>query len=233
MDAERKERKRITDRESQRAARKRQREKLSHLENLVNDLTQGASSEDRTAFLTEKILKQEQEIASLKSLLASISKASSQASASIETKSEANIVADRSLRIASYDGDDRSPSLKSSKSDEAQSVPISDQTSDFFGRDLGCDSSDQNYYAILNAVLRDVEHSPPQFFHLKDSPEAEEDADGVIIHCILYGWPAVQQRYSLDIGWHLLRALDSSVFYRAGRIERAASLKILRAMILV
>ena len=54
----------------------------------------------------------------------------------------------------------------------------------------------------------------------------------IAVRAIIEGWPAVEERYELDLAWQVLREVDQVVFPEAGVVERIAALRMMRLRLL-
>jgi hypothetical protein len=85
---------------------------------------------------------------------------------------------------------------------------------------------DENVHivAVVNNVLSRAET-------FTFSSALEQDAD-IAIRAVAHGWPATEQRHTLDPVWQILRQIDEGVFFRCGSVERLAILRVLRLKLL-
>lgn len=56
--------------------------------------------------------------------------------------------------------------------------------------------------------------------------------EDIIVRAVIEGWPAVEERYPLDLGWQVLQELDQVIFPDVGIVERMAALRLLRMKLL-
>jgi hypothetical protein len=56
--------------------------------------------------------------------------------------------------------------------------------------------------------------------------------EDIIVRAVIEGWPAVEERYPLDLGWQVLQEIDQVVFPDVGVVERMAALRLLRMKLL-
>lgn len=56
--------------------------------------------------------------------------------------------------------------------------------------------------------------------------------EDIIVRAVIEGWPAVEERYPLDLGWQVLQEIDQVIFPDVGVVERMAALRLLRMKLL-
>lgn len=56
--------------------------------------------------------------------------------------------------------------------------------------------------------------------------------EDIIVRAVVEGWPAVEERYPLDLGWQVLQEIDQVIFGDCGLVERMAALRLLRMKLL-
>jgi hypothetical protein len=56
--------------------------------------------------------------------------------------------------------------------------------------------------------------------------------EDIIIRAVIEGWPAVEERYPLDLGWQVLQEIDQVIFPDCGIVERMAALRLCRMKLL-
>jgi hypothetical protein len=56
----------------------------------------------------------------------------------------------------------------------------------------------------------------------------DAESEDIPIRAILNGWPVVEELYSLDSGWKMLRECDQTLFAHCGALERLAILRMMR-----
>ena len=56
--------------------------------------------------------------------------------------------------------------------------------------------------------------------------------EDIIVRAVVEGWPAVEERYPLDLGWQVLQEIDQVIFGDCGVVERMAALRLLRMKLL-
>lgn len=56
--------------------------------------------------------------------------------------------------------------------------------------------------------------------------------EDIVVRAVVEGWPAVEERYPLDLGWQVLQEIDQVIFGDCGVVERMAALRLLRMKLL-
>ena len=56
--------------------------------------------------------------------------------------------------------------------------------------------------------------------------------EDIIVRSVIEGWPAVEERYHLDLGWQVLQEIDQVIFPDVGIVERMAAMRLLRMKLL-
>lgn len=56
--------------------------------------------------------------------------------------------------------------------------------------------------------------------------------EDIVVRAVVEGWPAVEERYPLDLGWQVLQEIDQVIFGECGVVERMAALRLLRMKLL-
>jgi hypothetical protein len=93
---------------------------------------------------------------------------------------------------------------------------------------FSCGDSLQNFLDLLSIKLASF-HNDLNFFPMT-SPETDDD---IMIRAIFHGWHNTAQRHVLDPAWEFLQAVDQGIFCRSGPVERVATLRLMRLMLLV
>lgn len=262
----RRERKRATDRESQRLSRARVKAYIAHLERSVEELTKTSSS-DTSVAVTKQLKEQFEEIQHLKGIISSISKLSLGVDcariARDPTRSNHSMSDDEDddasgpFQPTGNDGADPfkpfddlraqpgnmdhplSQHPRSPKTQGANWVadPIHDSsttevdnglTSNMYLRPLSFHEENRNYFEVLSNILSVIERSDNRGHF-----SGQEVDDDITIRAVLHGWAAARKTYEFDIAWQFLEAVDRSVFHRSGPVERIATLRTMRSMLMV
>ena len=247
-DSGRRERKRAVDRVSQRTSRARTKSYIALLENTVEGLKRGSPSETISA-LVKQLKKQHEEIERLKGLLNGIGRLVNDATAKESSSLLPNAyeeVTSLSEKIPDTAHNVNQP-LESDADVILCSDPRSDNTSirhcqyppvpqgDLSTKDNGeellntlkCGEGNRNYFEVLSNALtiaQSISRSIPLSL-----PEDDED---LVIRAVLESWTATKQRHTLDAIWKLLEAVDKGLYWRSGKVERVAILRMMRALLL-
>jgi hypothetical protein len=250
LDPARLERKRATDRESQRVIRARTKSYIEHLESTIQQLEQSAT-DHRTRSLVQTVAEQHAEIERLRGVIRTVNRMLGDVARPgmeivlnaahdshilfTDVAESPPVAADMSepagtgssqiltstLLDRSYEyGSETAPSIVSQPSHDPFWAPLTNY--------LACGNGTGNYLGTLSMEFASIQ-SDISFCPLTS---AEEDED-VAIRSVTHGWHATEQRHALDPGWKLLQALDEGLFYRSGSVERMAILRVMRLTLLV
>lgn len=250
INPERLERKRATDRETQRAIRAKTKSYIEHLEATVQRYEQ-SSGDELTQSLASKVSEQHSEIVRLQGVVKNARKMLEAAmSGELESEDQAQILDSESMPPVTEPGAS-SKSLPSAQNvafstSQSASHPImpaiahaADSASmddvretmmtarNSFENPLACGEEHANYFGLLNSKLSAI-HTDSSFCP-STSPEEDED---IAIRAVFQGWQDVTQRHQLDSAWKVLQATDQGLFYRSGQVERVAVLRVMRSMLL-
>lgn len=216
-------RKRQLDRESQRVAREKTRNKITHLEALVKSFQD--NEDDRIKKLLKKIDEQQAEIQNLRDVLRGINRliGSSHVAASVEPETprdeelhEPHIAEEVSEIVELTVVQDKTACLPMDESivleDLISPVPSPGQHSQSIAQLAASIAGDYQlegrlwYLAggILSYILQaqDV-----------DLPVTTCNDEDIAIRAVFEGWPAVEERYHLDSGWQWLKELDERIYH--------------------
>lgn len=94
-----------------------------------------------------------------------------------------------------------------------------------FDASLQCKYSSRNYYGALNTAIDFVQT------HTRSAASTSLDQsvdDDIAIRAVLHGWGQVEDKYDLDLGWQMLKALDQGLYTRSEPVVRLAHLRIVR-----
>ena len=229
------ERKRATDRDSQRAVRAKTKSYIEHLESTIRQLEQCLKTND-TGSLAAKITEQHAEIQRLR---ATIRNATRMLDGSV-----AQLMNGTEDAKGPNGTDPGNPVVLTTPAPELlpapqppppqilpPTVPLT-QSPDIAYESSAiipppCGEGTSNYFGILSTKLASIQNDIA--FVPMTSPEEDEDLS---IRAVLHGWHAAEQRHVLDPVWKLLQATDQGLFYRSGPVERIAVLRLMRPLLL-
>ena len=248
------ERKRATDRETQRAIRAKNKSYIDHLERTIRTYERSAK-DDLTRNLATKVSEQHSEIERLQSIMKNAQKTleaaldvAATADVTSQTKGSTPSTSTSQSAVSSVQHENVASSVHQSKVPEPMAEAeikieqaavfthtgteeTKDQPTHVFecspDNPLACGDGIENYLSRLSINLSRVENDC-SFCPLTS---AEEDED-VAIRAVFEGWHAVELRHCLDPVWKFLQATDQGLFCRSGPVERVAVLRIMRAMLL-
>jgi hypothetical protein len=236
------EKKRATDRESQRVVRERTKKYIAHLENMVEVLQQNQQDE-RLQLLTARCNRLLDENEQLRSAILSIKRAVQ----GVEQLDSVNKNFTVTQNAASGSEKNSLPAYSSPSFSDGQCQspphPIPTPTSMPFA----CPSSsvpsppidpsngilsfpsaeieDPHVFVVISSLLRQAETCIILSIDLK----RDED---IVIRAIAHGWIHVEQHCQLDPAWQILRRIDQDVMYPFGSVERLAILRTVRLKLL-
>lgn len=221
------ERKRETDRKSQRAVRARTKSYIAQLEKQTEALLE-ISKNSGQAELVQRVREQSDENRRLKDALKNIESLvqdclgpGGRDGSGVDTASAASEVQGRTPANSSCSNPSATPA-------GASGVATRPEIKNSPPSSLICGDGDRDYFSVLNQALVLMEaagsHQP--------CPDADDDED-LLIRAILHGWDAAQSEHTFDTGWQFLQIVDEGLFYRNGPVERVAILRVMRSMSLV
>ncbi|PVH97388.1 hypothetical protein DM02DRAFT_685126 [Periconia macrospinosa] len=227
------ERKRATDRESQRANRARTKAYITHLEKTTKALEEAANGGGVT--LSNQLKAQYHEIEHLKSVINSIAKLAN----GVNEHYPVSFGTESNNHVPEELGHRTQPQIIQLESSPTAGLELGCRHSpDLFdpspypGHDptlnVNCGDQNRNYSKALNHALLMVERCDRRYRFT--SLEVDNDTN---IRAVLHGWDAARSKNPFDIGWQLLQTLDEGLFFRSGSVERIAILRIIRSMLLV
>jgi len=256
----RRERKRAIDRESQRLSRARTRAYIAQLEQTIEELNSSKASPnasvESSSVSISQLKKQCEENRKLKAMIGRIHRMTQEVvdtplDASLEERpsdgSPCHNHAVESNRTTSECSD--SPA---GDDDARYEIPLAENTVtspfDFREQDgtpMFNDSLRNNAWQVALAsitqntgLLRNhFEEVTNQLTELELSDPSlpytgvEED-DDIVIRACLHGWDEARRRHTLDHVWQGIEAIDQSMFYRARVVERVASVRLIRALLM-
>jgi hypothetical protein len=244
------ERKRATDRETQRAIRAKTKSYIEHLESTVQRY-ESAAGDDLTRTLATQVSEQHAEILRLRAVVRNAHKTLESAITGkppIEVADDMNATNPASIEagnsttnIASVDNHQPETTVitsninptdfifqrNSSMGDAPASFPTPLRP-DIAGNLLECGEGNDNYLGLLNTKLTELQ-SDCSFCPLTSAAEDED----VAIRAVFQSWAVAEERHSLDSVWKVLQAIDQGLFYRSGQVERVAVLKLMRSLLLL
>ncbi|KAF5589845.1 2-hydroxyphytanoyl lyase [Fusarium subglutinans] len=218
----RRERKRASDRMSQQASRAKTKAYIAHLERSVARLTEAQNNSGLN--VSEQLRQQFDEIAGLKQTLSQIAKLA------------ANSISQQN----SGDNLDDSPSRPPASSNDKDSRHFPDTYNPachphqesldrlYPALDLNCGDKQRDYFQAFSQALDTIESEARG--HVFSGPEIDDDIN---IRAVLDGWDAARARNPFDIGWLMLQTLDEGFLWRSGAVERMATLRVIRSMLMV
>jgi len=215
MTAARRERKRLTDREAQKASRARTKQYIAYLEKTVADQAR-FSNQEHISRLSIQLDQQQKEIERLRAALKSVGRFASDA-----CNTPLGDTADIHHRPSfPWPGLSHDAAHHDHSFDPGRVAPP--------GNSLVCGHGSRNYLQVMSDFLGMAEKSDRRIPFTK----SEED-DDLAVRAVLHGWEAAKQSHSLDIAWQVLEMVDRGLFYRSGSVERVATLRLMRAMLMV
>jgi hypothetical protein len=247
INPERLERKRATDRETQRAIRAKTKSYIEHLEATVQRYEQ-QSGDELTQSLASQVSSQHAEIVRLQAVVRNARKMLEAAmSGELETEDQAKLLESVSMPPPTEPASTKAlpptqtssfasgqpitqsimpgPHIPDSSMGDMRGTMMTARSS--FENPLACGEENTNYFGLLNAKLSAI-HTDSSFCPLT-SPEEDED---IAVRAVFKGWQDVTQRHQLDPAWQVLQATDQGLFYRSGQVERVAVLRNMRSMLL-
>lgn len=231
--------KRATDRQSQRVVRERTKKYIAHLENMV-EVLQNNQQDERLQLVTaqcNKLLDENEQlrsaILSIKRAVQAVEQVDSTNNNSSETQSSAARSEKNNLTYTSpslSDGQGQSPtqqittpaslpfafpcnSVLSPPIEPSDRVPLSSEI------------DDQHVFVVISNLLRQAERC------IILTIDLTQDAD-IVIRAIVYGWEHVEQHCQLDAAWQILRRIDEEVMFCCKAVERLAILRTVRLKLL-
>lgn len=94
-----------------------------------------------------------------------------------------------------------------------------------FDKALQCKYGNRNYYGALNTAIEFVQNQSRSGLCTNVSQSLDDD---IAIRAVLHGWQAVEDKYDLDLGWQMIRALDQGLYSRSEPVLRLAHLRVVR-----
>lgn len=94
-----------------------------------------------------------------------------------------------------------------------------------FDASLQCRYSSRNYYGALNTAIDFVQTNTRSVPSTSLTQSVDDD---IAIRAVLHGWGAVEDKYDLDLGWQMLKALDQGLYSKSEPVVRLAHLRIVR-----
>lgn len=233
------ERKRASDRESQRATRARTKAYIEHLERITNILAETGSGNG--ASVSERLREQYEEIESLKNIIGSIARLANSVQGlsppspssnlnTLESRDQTHPTPPKTPHKGAIQ--DAAAELNTDHQEDVSNPafhPKQESFQELYPEvDVTCSDQDRDYFEALNQALVMIEDYGKR--HRFSSPDVDDD---ITIRAVLHGWPAAEAKNPFDIGWQLLRNLDCGLFFRSGPVERIATLRLIRSMLMV
>ena len=106
-----------------------------------------------------------------------------------------------------------------------ESLPRRSSSLTPFDAPLQCRFSSRNYYGALNTAFDFVQAHNRSVASPSMTQAVDDD---IAIRAVLHGWGAVEDKYDLDLGWQMLKALDQGLYTRSEPVVRLAHLRIVR-----
>jgi hypothetical protein len=233
--------KRATDRQSQRAVRERTKKYIAHLENMV-EVLQKNQRDERLQLVTIQCNNLLDENEQLRSAILSIKRAVQAVeqldSANLNCSEAQNTLAGTEKNhVPTY----TSPSLSDGQS-QSPTQPI--QTPASMPYAFPCNSvpspplepsdtmsfpssdiEDPHVFIVISNLLRQAETC------IILSIDLTRDAD-IVIRAMIHGWAHVEQHCQLDPAWQILRRIDQEVMFCCKPVERLAILRTVRLKLL-
>lgn len=94
-----------------------------------------------------------------------------------------------------------------------------------FDNSLLCRYGSRNYYGALNTSIEFVQRQARSVTCTDLTQSVDDD---IAIRAVLHGWGAVEDKYDLDLGWQMLKALDQGLYTRSEPIIRLAHIRLVR-----
>ena len=238
------EKKRATDRQSQRVVRERTKKYIAHLENMV-EVLQKNQQDERLQLVTVQCNRLLDENEQLRSAILSIKRAVqgveqldsansnfSKTQNALAGSEKNNLPAYTSPSLSDSQGQSPSqpiptpasmplafssssvPSPPSKPSDRVFSIPSSE-----------IEDEESHVFVVISNLLRQAETCT---IH---SMDLNKDAD-IVIRAIAHGWAHVEEHYQLDPAWQILRRIDQEVMFCCGSMERLGILRAVRLKLL-
>jgi hypothetical protein len=231
------EKKRATDRQSQRVVRERTKKYIAHLENMV-EVLQKNQQDERLQLLTDQCNRLLEENEQLRSAILIIKRAVQGVEQldSVKnnfTETQNSLSALEKTILPAYtspsfsDGQSQSPIQPCPKtaSIPLNLPPIEPSDRIFPSPPSDPDIEDPHVFVVISNLLRQAETCNVLTMDLN------QDAD-IVIRAIVHGWSNVEQNCQLDPAWQILRRIDEQVMFRLGAIERLAILRTVRLKLL-
>jgi hypothetical protein len=238
------EKKRATDRQSQRVVREWTKKYIAHLENMV-EVLQKNQQDERLQLVTARCNRLLEENEQLRSAILSIKRAIqgveqldsvnnnfTEIQGALAESEKNNQPAYTSPSISDAQG--RSPTqpipTPASMSFALPSSPVSSPPIKPSDRVLSFPSSEiedqeAHVFVVISNLLRQAETC------IINPMDLNKDAD-IVIRAIAHGWAHVEQHYQLDSAWQILRRIDQEVMFCCGSMERLSILRTVRLKIL-
>lgn len=90
---------------------------------------------------------------------------------------------------------------------------------------LQCRYGSRNYFGALNTAIDFVQTQGRSVTCTNLTQHVDDD---IAIRAVLHGWQAVEEKYDLDLGWQMLKALDQGLYARSEPVLRLAHLRVVR-----
>jgi hypothetical protein len=94
-----------------------------------------------------------------------------------------------------------------------------------FDTPLQCRYGNRNYFGALNTAIDFVQTQSRSATCTNLTQSVDDD---IAIRAVLHGWQAVEDKYDLDLGWQMLKALDQGLYARSEPVLRLAHLRVVR-----
>jgi hypothetical protein len=239
------EKKRATDRQSQRVVRERTKKYIAHLENMV-EVLQKNQQDERLQLVTAQCNRLLDENEQLRKAILSIKRAVQgvevEQSDSVNSKfAETQNTLARSEKhpLPVYtspsfsDGQGLSPAQPISTPASmpfafaASSVPSPpvEPSDRLFSSPPSEVEDPPHIFVLISNLLRQAENC------IILSVDLTKDTD-IVIRAIAHGWTHVEQHCQLDPAWQILRRIDQEVMFCCGSVERLAILRAVRLKLL-
>ena len=239
------EKKRATDRQSQRVVRERTKKYIAHLENMV-EVLQKNQQDERLQLVTDRCNRLLEENEQLRRAILSIKRAVQGVEAeqvdSVNNKftdTQNALARSETNNLPAYtspsfsDGQGQSPAQPiSTPASMPIALPFSSVPS------LPIVSSDR----VFSPPSSEIEDPPHVFVVISNllrqaetciilTIDLDKDTD-IVIRAIAHGWAHVEQHCQLDPAWQILRRIDQEVMFCCGSVERLAILRAVRLKLL-
>lgn len=262
LTASQRERKRAIDREAQRSIRIKTKNYIAHLESLVkameqNDTNGPEGDSNRTKELMNQLRQSQEEVRRLREAMLGVQRVLGGALGDLTklgTSSDGHDQRQMSSSASPPSGNEQGSTLGGSFS--APSRPTIDTGGGAFWL------APEPGQAASSTAVTSGHTSPPSLHPSRPAKDPNQRFEGemfyyaeyhlsrvytapgpgafsnrpfdedIIVRAVVEGWPAVEERYPLDLGWQVLQEIDQVIFGDCGVVERMAALRLLRMKLL-